>query len=95
MKVSDLKPGEVYVMDYSTRAILGMPAIHTKMRVKLVEVLPKGRARVEESRVTWDYENRPDGWTTSRYMLESNTKKPVTRTSEYEVGTRSIIRAAT
>lgn len=106
MKVKDLEEGAIYVMKHSTSCVKaiassrrqggihGFPAIHTLKKVKLIEVLPKGRALVEESFSTWDYENRPDGWTRADYMIHSTSKKPITRTKKYEVPTRSIIRAA-
>lgn len=91
MKVKDITVGEVYGLDHTVPGIKkkkmwpgiynqAWPKIKTVKKVKVLEILPKGRAIVEESWVTWD-----------RWMMDKD-KKAITKTKTYEVGTRKLVK---
>lgn len=90
MRLRNVKVGKTYVIRYSLPEAQRFPAVRGTSRAKVVEVIPGehgryGRAKVEWPAWRWDYENRPEGWSEVRWMIDEKSNKKKVWAPKYEM----------
>lgn len=99
MRMADISEGDMVLVAHRSKATVlcnwkGLPshiwpAMVVWHAVMVAKKLPRGRLVIEESYMTWDYENRPPGDSLTAWQMGTK-KRAVRRTKQSEISARRV-----